>query len=51
MLSPDVRKKMWDFWHEQSQESTNTKNLVSIKISEKPKIQEGLTFVSTVTFV
>lgn len=42
-LTPfSFRKKMWDFWHENSQESTNTRDISKMRVTEKPQIQNEL---------
>ena len=42
---------MWDFWHQNSVETTITSQLHKIRISEIPHIQKGLEYIDTVTKV
>ena len=51
LTSFETRQKVCFFWHDHSQESTITTNLVSIHVDEKPRIQDGLEFMSSVTIV
>ena len=44
-----VRSKVWEFWHAMSDVSTNTSRPAKLKVSDKPKIQEGLEFISCVS--
>ena len=46
-----TRQKVWNFWHAVSDESTNTTYLARLHVSEKPKCQIDLGFMSTVTKV
>ena len=39
---------MWNFWHEKSDESTNTTDIVCMHVNEKPCIQSGFLFMSLV---
>ena len=51
-LTPFIaRKTVWDFWHENSQETTNTHQVAKMRINQKPQIQNGLDFISSVTMV
>lgn len=45
------RELVWQFWHNCSEESTNTTDIKSIRQTDKPRIQSGLNFASTVTEV
>ena len=48
-LTPfSTRVKVWEFWHANSEVSTNTSRPAKLKISDKPKIQENLEFISSV---
>ena len=44
-----LRKRIWNFWHTSSQQSTLTTHISKLRVSDKPKIQEGLDFVDSVT--
>ena len=46
-----TRQAIWKFWHDNSIESTNTKQIAKLRVTEKPHIQTNLEFVSTVTTV
>ena len=46
-----TREKVWNFWHENSQESANTSQVVKIPVDGKLCMQDCLDFVSTVTVV
>ena len=46
-----VRKTVWDFWHDNSHETTNTHQVAKIRINQKPHIQNGLDYISSVTVV
>ena len=49
-LTPmNVRIKVWEFWHVMSDVSTNTSRPAKLKVGDKPKIQEGLEFISSVS--
>ena len=49
-LTPmNVRIKVWEFWHVMNDVSTNTSRPVKLKVGDKPKIQEGLEFISSVS--
>lgn len=43
-----TRQIVWDFYHEQAQESTNTTALAKMLITKKPRVQDGLVFKSIV---
>ena len=45
----ETRLKVWEYWHAMSDISTNTSRPAKLKVSEKPKIQADLSFISTVT--
>ena len=44
----EMRQKVWNFWHENSDKSTNTTDVVCMQVDEKPCIQSGLPFMSLV---
>ena len=44
-----TRQAIWKFWHDNSIESTNTKQIAKLRVTEEPHIQTNLEFVSTVT--
>ena len=49
-LTPvNVRIKVWEFWHVMSDVSTSTSQPAKLKVGDKPKIQEGLEFISSVS--
>ena len=48
-ISPDIRQNDWDFWEANSENSTLTTRLVKIRVTDKPKCQEGLEYPSSVT--
>lgn len=50
-FSLEIRSKIWSFWHENSQESTNTTAIVSIRTEDKPPSHKGLKYVDTVKSV
>ena len=51
-LTPfETRQAVWDYWHLNSQESTNTTNLAKLRHSDKSHIQSGLDFVPTVSVI
>ena len=51
-LTPfSIRKAVWDFYHSNSTQLTNTSRPAKIKVSEKPRIQTGLDFVGTTTII
>ena len=43
--------KVWEFWHSVSEVSTNTSRPAKLKQADKPKIQENLEFIHTVTLL
>ena len=45
------RKAAWDFWHAKSTASTLTSRPAKLRTTDKPKIQAGLDFVSTVNII
>ena len=45
------RKAAWDFWHAKSTASTLTSSPAKLRTTDKPKIQAGLEFVSTVNII
>ena len=45
----ETRQNVWEFWHRNSVESTITSQLHKIPVNQKPRIQEGLQFVDTIT--
>ena len=47
----ELRKRVWKFWHDSSQQSTLTTKNPTLRVSDKPKIQEGLDFVDSVTII
>lgn len=47
----ETRKKVWEFWHENSTESTNTTSLAKLRQTDKSHIQANLDFVSTVSII
>lgn len=51
MTSFETRKKVWDFYHQNSTPSTITSRPAKLKVSERHKIQVGLDFVDTVTII
>ena len=42
-----IRQAIWKFWHNNSVESINTKQIVKLTVTDKPHIQTNLEFVST----
>ena len=49
-LTPmNVRIKVWEFWHVMSDASTNTSWPAKLKVGDKPKIQQGLEFILSVS--
>ena len=44
----ETREKVWNFYHQHSQESTNTTTLARTQITGKPRIQDGLEFKTSV---
>ena len=48
LMPMNVRIKLWEFWH-MSDVSTNTSRRVKLKVGDKPKIQESLEFISSVS--
>lgn len=48
MTSFETREKVWQFYHENAQESTITTSLARIRLTGKPRIQDGLEFKSSV---
>ena len=45
------RKAAWDFWHAKSTASTLTSRPAILRTTDKPRIQAGLDFVSTVNII
>lgn len=45
----NVRIKLWEFWHVMSDVLTNTSQPAKLKVGDKPKIQESLEFISSVS--
>ena len=45
----EIRQNVWNYWHSNSQESTNTTNLARLHVTDKSHIQSGLEFVPTVS--
>ena len=51
-LTPiETRRAVWDFWHNNSTTSTITSRPAKLKLSDKPKIQNGLSFMDSVTLI
>ena len=44
----DIRQRVWNFWYINSQDSTNTIDIVSLRVTYKPQIQENLIFMDSV---
>lgn len=42
-----IWQAIWKFWHNNSVESINTKQIVKLTVTDKPHIQTNLEFVST----
>ena len=51
LTSLDVRKTVWDFWHNESSASTITSKPAKLKVNDKPKILSSLQFVDTVNII
>ena len=47
----NVRKKIWDFYHQQSQESTLTSRPAKLRVEAKPKNQQGLEFAEPIKII
>lgn len=47
----NIREKVWEFFHNVAEESTNTTYIAKLRISNKPLIQTDLPFKSTVRIV
>lgn len=50
-LPYEIRKYVWDYWHNKSTASTLTSRPAKLRVSNRNKIQNGLEFVSTVTII
>ena len=48
LLSLACREQVWNYWHQHSFESTNCTQLAKLRVNQKPHIQEGLDFASSV---
>ena len=44
LLSLEIRKRVWNFWNDQSSPSTNTSRPAKLRLDSKPKIQLDLNF-------
>ena len=42
-----MQQAIWKFWHYNSVESTNTKQIAKLRVTDKPHIQTNLESVST----
>ena len=51
LTSLETRQTVWDYWHSNSQESTNTTNLAKLRLTDKSHIQSSLEFMPTVSVI
>lgn len=49
LTSMKTRQTVWNYWHSNSQESTNTTDVAKLRFSDKTHIQSVLKFVPTVS--
>ena len=50
-LSDEVRQTVWAFWYSNSEHSTLTTRLTKLRVTDKPRCQQGLEYPTTVTVV
>ena len=46
-----TQQEVWKFWHDHSIPSTNTQQIAKLRVTDKPRIQSNLEYVSTVITV
>ena len=51
LLPYTSRKAVWDFWHQNSFESTNTSQIAKLRVDNKSRIQDGLDFSPSVVII
>ena len=51
LLPFDTRETVWKFWHDNTFESTNSNQTLKLRANEKPRVQSGLDFASSVIIV
>ncbi|XP_066932940.1 uncharacterized protein [Clytia hemisphaerica] len=51
LLPFEVRKAVWDFWHEKGTASTLTSRPAKLRAKDKPKVQANLEFIPTTTMI
>ena len=50
-LPIDLRKGVWDYWHDKATPSTLTSRPAKLKVSDKNKVQTGLEYIPSVIII
>ena len=51
LLPAETRESVWKFWHDNTFESTNSNQHSKLRVTEKPRVQDGLEFSKSVIIV